>query len=222
MSDKDDVSGSILEGILIGVVLLGIFKLFWFFARIAFWLILFLLLCLGAGFMALTRIGRQEPELVGDGEYSNDRTRWLDRASGTAYPVSATEHETCTVQALESGTFWRRTTLSQLMRGGAICRYKLLAVHDTTGETVAEWVFPQEARHNITLDHLDPAYAAMDRYGLGDNRGQMLNALQALEAVLAARGWESADSRREEHWYSRVYARPVIQWQTPVDALTAA
>jgi hypothetical protein len=56
--------------------------------------------------------------------------------------------------------YWRRTAISRLLRGGAMQRYRFAALTDPTpagGHSVAAWCdFPIEARHNITLDHLDP------------------------------------------------------------------
>jgi hypothetical protein len=219
MSDATD---SFIGGFLIGVVLLGILRFMWFFVRSAWWLLVFLVLCLGSGIMALTKINGAEPEIDGAGEYSEDRSRWLDHASGRWYQVSPTDEETCTIQSIENGFFWKSTALSRLLRGGAITRCKFLAVDDATGRVVAEWQFPQEARHDITLDHLDPAYAALDQYGLSPNRDRAQDALKKLDSLLAVKGWKNIGYHRQDHWFADVYRRHMIQWNTPLDAATAA
>jgi hypothetical protein len=163
-----------------------------------------------------------EPEIDGAGEYSHDGSYWLDHTSGRWYPVSPTDEETCTVETIEIGLFWKSTPLSKLLRGGAITRCKFLAVHDPTHQIVASWQFPQKARHGNTLDHNDPAYAAVDQYGLGANRDRALDALKALDGVLAVTGWRYTGYHRDDHWFANVYTRRVIQWDALPAGATAA
>jgi hypothetical protein len=122
------------------------------------------------------------------------------------------------VYAIEQGFFWKSTALSRLFRRGAITKCDFVARNDATGQIAAERKFPQEARHNITIDHLDPAYAAVDQYGLGTNREWAQNALQELESILTVKGWDNTGDGRSDHWYADVYKRHVIQWNAPLAA----
>lgn len=204
------------QGALIGEILTGVFKVVWFFTRIAWWLLVFLVLSLGAGVASLARRGRDEPEIEGSGKYSEDRTQWFDERSGKWYPCSQTKLEYCTVQAMEQGMYWRMTALSRLLRGGAMKRTIFLAIHDGNSDIVVASEFPEEARLNITLDHLDPALAATDQYGLSNNRDRARDALRELETILTAKGWKSTDRHQEDHWYARIYERPVIEWNKTI------
>jgi hypothetical protein len=208
-----------------GGVIFFFLRIIWFFVRIAWWLAVFVLLWIGAGMMALTRLGRPRPDdTAGFGRYSDDHRLWLDDASGLQYPSSRSDTEYCEVEADQTGMYWRRTAASRLLKGGAIVHYKFYAVRkqapgEGSGPVVAaETEFPQEARHNITLDHLDPAHAHEDPYGLSGNRDLATQALDDLEWILDKRGWERVDARDQhgEHWYSTVYKRPVISWDEPL------
>lgn len=211
------------QGEKMGGVIFFFLRIIWFFVRIAWWLTVFVLLWIGAGAMALARLGRPGPDLTaGFGRYSADGRFWLDDASGQQYPCGGSEREYCEVEADQTGTYWRRTAVSRLLRGGAMVRYTFYAARkgnqDTEPVIIADVEFPQEARRNITLDHLDPARAAEDPYGLSTNRDQAKQALEDLEWILDKRGWEPVDPREAhgDHWYSTVYQRPVINWDEPL------
>jgi len=206
-------------------------RVWWFFIRIAWWLAVLVVLSIGAGVIGLVRLGRTKAGDTASGRYSDDGRLWLDEGTGQQYPVSETETEYCEVEADQTGMYWRRTAVSRLLRSGAIVRYKFYAIsrgsQDAEPVIVAEEEFPQEARRNITLDHLDPAKAAEDRYGLDGNRDQATGALDSLDLLLARRGWERATDDEEkkiahgQHWYSRMYTRPVIRWAEPLPAISA-
>lgn len=220
--------GDFIMGYIIGGTLKLIFRLTRFLLRIAWWLTIFVVLSLGAGVLTLAKAGQTKTEEGADfGDYSEDREIWKTRKTGLTYPCSSTDIEYCDVQATVAGQYWRRTAISRLMRMGAIWRYRFDAVVDKSAEDVASIAatvqFPQEAKVNITLDHLDPAAAASDPYGLGQNREQAIAALDHLDWVLTNRGWtltEPSENEANAHWYARRYSRPVILWSDPI--ITAA
>jgi hypothetical protein len=206
--------GDFIFGFIMGKVIIGVFRLAWWCLRVAWWLAIFLLLWIGAGIMALARIGRpREDHTAGFGAYSQDRTQWRDAASGESYPSSQTSEEHCHIRAAEAGTYWRRTAVARLLRQGAMLRYRFEAVRDD-GTVEASREFPNEARRNITLDHLDPAAASTDPYNLTQNREMATEALNDLDFILENKGWQRSD-RLSDHWYANAYARPVID-PTPV------
>jgi hypothetical protein len=204
--------------------------LWWFVVRIAWWLAVLVVLSIGAGIVGLVRLARPKADdTAGFGRYSDDRRLWLDEGNGQQYPVSDTETEYCEVEADQTGMYWRRTAVSRLLRGGAIVRYKFYAIstggQDAEPTIAAEEEFPQEARRNITLDHLDPAKAAEDPYGLDGHRKLAGEALDVMDLLLTRRGWERVTDEEKiahgQHWYSRVYKRPAIRWSEPVPAISA-
>lgn len=215
-------------------IIKGLARIYWFVIRVAWWLAVLVVLSIGAGIMGLVRLGRPKvDDRAGFGRYSGDPRLWLDEGTGERYPVSDTETEYCEIEADQTGMYWRRTAVSRLLRGGAIVRYKFYAVakggQDADPAIAAEEEFPQEARRDITLDHLDPAKAAEDRYGLDGHRKTAENALDAVELLLDRRGWERVTDPNEiarvahgQHWYTRVYKRPVIRWSEPLPAISAA
>ena len=208
-------------------------KIYWFFIRIAWWLAVLVVLSIGAGIIGLVRLGRPKADdTAGFGRYSGDPRLWLDDKTGEQYPVSDTETEYCEVEADQAGMYWRRTAVSRLLRGGAIVRYKFYAIskgsQGAEPTIAAEEEFPQEARRNITLDHIDPAKAAEDRYGLDGHRKQAADALDVMHLLLDWGGWERVTDPDEiarvahgQHWYTRVYKRPVIRWSEPLPAISA-
>jgi hypothetical protein len=199
-------------------------KLTWFLARIAWYLSVFLILSAGAGITALLRRGHESDELTGIGDYGQDSTIWRDRATGIEYPCSTSEVEHCTVRADEAGMYWRSTALARLMKGPAILRSQFTAISEDGPQpenVIASVDFPQEARKNITLDHLDPAAASADPYGLGRSRDWATEALDDLDMILAAKGWQP-DGAPGQHWYSRRYQRPVICWDRPLGGIEPA
>lgn len=233
--------GDFLFGFIIGRVAIGLFKLYfkllWFLARTAWWLVVFLLASLGAGIAWLAR-GGHGPELFdsgGFGEYLANDTLWQDLDSGTVYPVSADEREYCEVYAEYAGMHWRRTALSRMLRQGAITRYRFVALTDQAADGTkqrAGWLeFLHEARKNIGLDELNPAYAgAPELMGTGqrateNNRNEATDGLEALKALLVARGWapvkpgdpvDELPSPSNQHWYAHRFCRRVIAWDSPV------
>jgi hypothetical protein len=222
--------GDFLFGFILGRVIIGLFRLYfkllWFLARIGWWLIMLLLFSLGAGIGWLARGGHGRPADTGRfGEFTQDSAQWRDDASGTAYPVVSGQYETCEVQAEEAGTYWRSTAISRMLRQGAIMRYRFVAVIDGTGERAAWCEFPHEARKNIRLDELNPAYAgAPELIGAGAaateaNRDRVMEARGVMKSLLAARGWEQEDDETTNpsrpHWYADRYTRPVISWNAP-------
>lgn len=212
-----------------GIIFIG-FRIFWFFARIAWWLSVLLIVSLVAGVAALVRSGRPRPdESAGFGHLTGDRAYWQDEQSGVRYPVRAGEPDTCEVQAIQGGLHWQRTALSRLVKRGAVVRYQFAAVSDGSPDgaeagapgIVASEEFLSEARRNITIDHLDPALAATDAYGLQGNREEAVSALDHLDWILTSRGWERT-SELAGHWYARTYTRPKILWNDPVSATTSS
>jgi len=208
-----------------GVIFIG-FRIFWFFARIAWWLSVLLIVSLSAGVAALVRSGRPRLDVsAGFGHFTDDRTCWQDEKTGVRYPVRDGKLDTCEVQAIQGGMHWQRTALSRLVKRGAVVRYTFAAVsggrssgaHADAPETVASEEFLNEARRNITLDHLDPALAATDPYGLQDSREEAVSALDHLDWTLTSRGWERTQEPAD-HWYARTYTRPKILWDEPVSA----
>lgn len=219
MSEREDKFWSDITGVLI----VGAFKLAWFFLRTFWWLGAFLVLSLGAGITALAK-RNSEPEITaGFGQYSEDHQRWQDEVSGQWYPCSSVDREYCQIQASDCGFYWRNTALSRLMRRGALVRYRFSAVTESSNgaapEVIATREFPQEARRNITLDHVDPARASTDPYDLGVNRGWAKDALKELEWLLTNKGWARIvddPNATSEHWYAYRYNRPVIAWDKPI------
>ncbi len=201
----------------------GVLKLAWFLTRTATYLALFLILSAAAGVAALIR-GRSPGELAGWGEYTGDGLYWRDRASGQLYHVHATETEHCEVAGADRGIDWRRSTLSRLMRDPAIVGCRFDAVTDGTGQVAGSASFSRHARRGIQhVEDLDPQTAALEtadmaesQVWVGDHDSAAV-ALQELDAVLRARGWEH-DSAHGAHWYSIRYHRPVILWDQPVQA----
>ncbi|MCW2912255.1 MAG: hypothetical protein JWN52_323 [Actinomycetia bacterium] len=210
-------------GWVIGGILVLAARITWFFLRAIWWIGLFLICSLLAGVAALTRTGRPEPdETVGFGEYSEDCQRWQDQASGQWFPVSPTDVENCEVKVEMGGFAWRRMAIARLTGAGAIVRYTFFAVSEDASSGVPEIVssveFLHEARHNITIDNLDPALASVDQYNLAWNRDMATEALTHLEWLLAKRGWEP--DGRSDQWYARRYRRPLILWNEPLVAVT--
>lgn len=210
-----------------GVIFIG-FRIFWFFARIAWWLSVLLIVSLVAGITALVKSGRPRPDVsAGFGHLTPDGAYWQDEKSGARYPVRGGEPDACEVEAIQGGMHWQRTALSRLVRRGAVVRYKFAAVSGgnpggagtSAPEIVASEEFLNEARRNITLDHLDPALAGSDRYGLQDNREEAVSALDHLDWILTSMGWERT-SELADHWYARTYTRPKVLWNEPVNATT--
>ncbi len=198
------------------------FRIMWFFWRIAWWLSIFLIASIIAGIAALFRMFGSKPDpAAGFGTYSHDQAQWQDTASGQLYPVRKEQREICEVKAAMHGLHWQRNAMSRLIRRGAIFHYRFSAVSDgLPGEgprTVASAEFLNEARHNITLDHLDPAQASVDPYDLSNNRDEAVEALKHLDWLLTNTGW-TPTGELADHWYARTYERPVILWDQPVGA----
>jgi hypothetical protein len=215
---------------MVGGILTLAFRITWFFARITWWLTIYVLLSLGAGVAWLAR-GRRGRE-VDTGRFGSfTESGWQDAESGTIYPADPAEHEFCEVHAELTGQYWRQTAIARLLRQGALWRYKLSAI-TTDGQQVAAWCeFPQEARKNITLDHLDPEMAGIpelqgvDKNAMAVKRESMGSAIKHLEWLLANRGWERAGHSEDpanQHWYATRYSRPVISWNAPVVAESPA
>ncbi|HCU91291.1 MAG TPA: hypothetical protein DHU96_00405 [Actinobacteria bacterium] len=208
------------QGKFIGNIFTLGFRIAWFFARIVWWLSIFLIASIVAGVAALAKRGQSASDVSeGFGKYSDDRSQWQDQKTGQWYPVRRGTLETCEVEAIMGGFHWRRMALSRLVKRGAISHFTFAAVRDeapgAASETVASSEFLNEARHNITLDHLDPARAAEDIYGLGDNRAEAESALAHLDWLLTNRGW-TWNGTVNSHWYARIYERPAILWGEPV------
>jgi hypothetical protein len=207
------------QGKIIGNILTLGFRIMWFFMRIAWWLAIFLIASMAAGVAALAKLGRQKPdENAGFGRYSADGDQWQDSKTSEWYPVRLGEQETCEVHAIRGGFHWQRNALSRLVRRGAIVRYRFTAVSgaaDLQPRAIASEEFLNEARHNITLDHLDPAEASSDPYGLSDNRDEAVSALDHLDWILTNQGWEKS-RELAGHWYAGIYTRPTILWDQPV------
>jgi hypothetical protein len=201
-----------------GVIFIG-FRIIWFFTRVFWWLGQFLIISLVVGIVALFRHGRSAPdETVGFGHFSPDGERWQDNHNGQWYPVADQPQEQCVVEASMGGLALQRNALSRLVRRGAIFRYTFAAVgEEASGETplaVAEFI--QEARHNITLDSLDPAMDDVVRYDLHNNFAEVDAALKHLDWLLTQQGWKDT-GERHGHWYAAVYERS-IRWNVPIAA----
>ena len=204
-----------------GIIFIG-FRIMWFFIRIAWWLSVLLIASLIAGVAALAKSGRpQLDESAGFGHLTDDRASWQDEKSGVHYPVRAGEVDTCAVHAIQGGMHWQRTAVSRLVKRGAVVRYTFAAVSGgapaQAPEVIASEEFLNEARHNITIDDLDPALAATEQYGLQESQREAISALDHLEWILVGRGWERGQALAD-HWYARTYTRPKIAWDAPVGA----
>jgi hypothetical protein len=213
------------QGKLIGNIFTVVFRIAWFFARIAWWLSIFLIASIIAGVAALIKRGQSSDVSEKFGTYSDDRSQWQDKKTGQRYPVRQGARETCEVKASMGGFHWQRTALSRLVKRGAVSHFTFSAVRDGSAgaapEIVASSKFLNEARHNITLDHLDPARAAEDIYGLSDNRTEAESGLEHLDWLLTNRGW-TWNGAVNGHWYARIYERPVILWNEPVATASVA
>jgi hypothetical protein len=229
--------GDFIFGFIIGRVAIGLFRLYfkllWFLARVAWYLVMFLLLSIGAGVAWLARGGHGEPVDSGRfGRYVDGDTRWEDQDSGNVYPVAATGNgEYCEVYAEEAGTYWRRTAIARLLRRGTIIRYRFFAVTDGTRERAAWCDFMHEARAGIRLDELDPALAgtheltAVAKDATDSNRDMAVEALKHIEWLLGQRGWAQAgfsDDMGNQHWYAERFSRKAIDWNAPVAAAVTA
>ncbi|MGH3185697.1 MAG: hypothetical protein ACRDPY_00665 [Streptosporangiaceae bacterium] len=213
------------QGEKLGGMIFIFFRIAWFFLRIAWWLSQFLIFSLFAGIFALVKLGRPKPDITtGFGHFSEDGTRWQDQHTGQWYPISEEIREHCVIEASMGGLAWRRNALSRLVKRGAIYRYTFAAVSDANAgravEPFDQEEFLNEARHNITLDHLDPEYAANDPYNLSQNRDEAVSALDHLEGLLTNRGWEREDDPSPSHWYARKYGRRIC-WDEPIPAEAA-
>jgi hypothetical protein len=211
---------------MVGGMLTLIFRIAWFLTRIVWWLTIYLILSAGAGVAWLARGRRgREVDTGRFGRFLEDGSGWEEAPSGTVYPASATECEHCEVHAELDGQHWRRTAIARLLRRGAIWRHKFSVV-TTADQQVAAWCeFPQEARKNITLDHLDPAMVGIpelqgvDKNAMAINRESVGEAIKELEWLLANRGWKPdghSTDPANQHWYASRYSRPVIAWNAPV------
>jgi hypothetical protein len=216
------------QGEKLGGIIFIFFRIAWFFLRIAWWLGQFLIFSLFAGIVALVKLGRPGPDTTtGFGHFTENGTRWQDQHTGQWYPVSDEAQEHCVIEASMGGLAWRRNALSRLVKRGAIFRYTFAAVGDgragRPAEPFAQEEFLNEARHNITLDHLDPEHAASDQYDLSQNRDEAVSALEHLEWLLINRGWKREDDPSPSHWYARKYSS-YIRWDQPIptEATTAA
>ena len=179
-----------------GGILTLAFRIAWFFTRVAWWLTIYLLLSLGGGvaWAARGRRGR-EVDTGRFGSFLEGDSGWQDATSGTVYPADAAEREFCDIHAELDGQYWRQTAIARLLRRGAVWRYKLYAV-TTDGQQLAAWCeFAQEARKNITLDHMDPAMSGIpelqgvDKNAMAANRESIGGAINDLEWLLSNRGW---------------------------------
>lgn len=202
-----------------GFLTLG-FRIIWFFTRIIWWLGIFLISSVVVGIAALVKMAGPKPELsAGFGSYTGDGSLWQDKKSGQTYPVLRDHLETCEVQAKMGGLAWQRNAISRLVKRGAIFRYQFSAVSQaapgSAPKAIASQEFLNEARHNITIDHLDPVQASSDLYGLEDNRREAVAAIDHLDWLLTNRGWERTD-QLAGHWYARIYSRPTILWDQPI------
>lgn len=202
-----------------GIIFIG-FRIAWFFVRIAWWLGQFLIFSLFAGVVALAKLGRTGPDITtGFGHFSEDGAQWQDQHTDQWYPVGQEVRERCVIEATMGSLAWRRNALSRLLKRGAIFRYTFAAVSDNgkrnAAKPFAREEFLHEARHNITLDHLDPEYAASDPYDLGQNRDEAVSALEQVEWMLTNRGWDREDDPSPSHWYARAYSRR-IRWDQPI------
>ncbi|HEU5386713.1 MAG TPA: hypothetical protein VFV73_12485 [Streptosporangiaceae bacterium] len=197
--------------------------------RIAWWLTLYLILSLASGVAWLARGGHGKPvDSGGFGHVLEDGSGWQADDSGTVYPASADNPESCTIEAELGGQYWRRTMLNRLLRRGALWKYTFYARLDSAPgngrETAAAWLdFPQEAWKNVTLDDIDPQsphVLEMPADALRYNREEAQEALKHINWLLEKRGWTPDDTRPAEgtdrHWYSSRYRRPVIAWEAPV------
>ena len=212
---------------IITVKLIGwVLKLAWFLTRTAFYLTLFLILSAATGATALIRRRRRDDPMSA-GEYTGDGQYWRDRPSGQLYHVHATQTEHCEVHGAVRGQDLRRTTLSRLMRNPALLCCHFDAVTDSTEQVAGSARFTRHARRGIRdLDDLDPQTAGQETTDwteslvwAGDHESAGA-ALEQLNCVLRARGWEQDDGYGD-HWYSRRYERPVILWDQPVQAAEA-
>ena len=229
--------GDFIFGFIIGRVAITLFK--WYFKllrilfRTAWWLVVLMLVGLGAGVAWLVRGGHGRETFGGGGygEFQQGNTLWKDRGSGTVYPVSPDQWEHCEIYAEEAGMNWQRTALSRIVRQGAICRYRLVALTDPAGDGTrkrAGWFeFLNEARKNIGLDELNPANADAPelagpwQQAVQHNRDEVTGALEVLGAHLTNCGWELVDeppSPSNQHWYASRYRRHVIDWGSPIPA----
>jgi hypothetical protein len=222
-----DLFTSVLVKVFSGIMYV-VYWLAWHVLRAAWWLLLFLILSLGAGVAWLARGGHGKPEDSGGfGQFLPDKSGWQADDSSTVYPVSADSRESCTIEAELTSQYWRRTMLNRLLRRGALWRYTFYARRDSAGggrETAAAWLeFPQEAWKNITLDDMDPQLShvpEMPADALRYNREEAWAAHKHIKWLLEKRGWEPCDTEPEEgtdeHWYTVRYRRPVIAREAPI------
>ena len=208
------------QGEKLGGIIFIFFRIAWFFLRIAWWLGQFLIFSLFAGIVALVKLGRPGSDITtGFGHFSEDETRWQDQHTGQWYPVSKEVQEHCVVEASMGGLAWRRNALSRLVKRGAVFRYTFAAVSADSeripAEPFVQEEFLNEARHNITLDHLDPKDKASDPYDLSQSRDEAVSALEHLDSLLTNRGWKREDDPSPNHWYARKYSR-CIRWDQPI------
>lgn len=222
-----DLFTSVLVKAISGILYV-VYWLTWHLPRTAWWLLLYLILSLGAGVAWLARGGHGKPvDSGGFGHVLDDESGWQADDSGRVYPAPADDPESCTIEAELAGQYWRRTMLNRLLRRGALWRYTFHPRRDSARggrETAAAWLdFPQEAWKDVTLDDIDPQsphVPEMPADALRYNRDEAREALKHIRWLLGKRGWIPDDTRPEKgtdrHWYTSCYRRPVIAWEAPI------
>src|SRR6478752_7746599 len=137
-----DLFTSVLVKAISGILYVA-YWLTWHLLRAAWWLLLYLILSLGAGVAWLARGGHGKPVDSGGFGHVLDESGWQADDSGTVYPASADDPESCTIEAELAGQYWRRTMLNRLLRRGALWRYTFYARRDSARggrETAAAWL----------------------------------------------------------------------------------
>jgi hypothetical protein len=197
----------------------GVFKLAWFLIKTIWWLAILLI----ASISMIVRRRGQSKQVPDAGEFVNngDDFHWRDQATGVLYKVDKNTTTHCEVQGFErTGLDMRMTAASRLLRGPAVATHRFAAVVDETGQVAATAEFPQQCYTGIGLDHVDPAQASQDQCDLRLNRDQAIGALDRLDYILQAGGWQPT-SASGPHWYSRTYRRPAVLRDQPVQAAAA-
>ena len=94
-----DLFTSVLVKAISGILYV-VYWLTWHLPRTAWWLLLYLILSLGAGVAWLARGGHGKPvDSGGFGHVLDDESGWQADDSGRVYPAPADDPESCTIEA---------------------------------------------------------------------------------------------------------------------------
>ncbi|HSJ43415.1 MAG TPA: hypothetical protein VK923_01880 [Euzebyales bacterium] len=147
----------------------------------------------------------------GRGRHDNDATRWWDEGTQRWYATTS-EKDELEIHAEDYGhTSMLRSIVTTLTGQHGTQRYRFVArIHHADprwpDSTVASATFPALALQ-LPPDDIDPRNAFAE---------EMRTCLAELDTRLLDDGWQAAGMG--EHWWSKRYTRPAVDWDQPLDA----